>query len=171
MTSHSISRTSRGAELCVWMSLAAAASLCAQSNPTNSNPLHNGTFMTANAGDRLSAHQVYTDGHHFLIRLLSAPGAIRLQQYFTVRLAVYDGNDPQRRLSDVSVEVAAGMSHGMAEGFAHGMQSAPKVELRDGVATVSGLFFHMPGDWTLQVTVHRGGQEGTASFRFPCCEQ
>jgi hypothetical protein len=59
----------------------------------------------------------------------------------------------------------------MAEGFAHGMQSAPKVELREGIATVSGLFFHMPGDWALQVTVHRGGQEGTASFRFPCCEQ
>jgi hypothetical protein len=69
------------------------------------------------------------------------------------------------------VEVAAGMAHGMAEGFAHGMQSAPKVQMRDGVVTVSGLFFHMPGVWTMQVTVHHGEDKGTASFQFPCCEQ
>jgi hypothetical protein len=127
--------------------------------------------MTINAGELPSARQAYTGDRHFLIRLLSVPSAIRLQQYFTVRLAVYEGNDRQRRLSDVRVAVAAGMAHGMAEGFAHGMQSTPKVEVRDGVATISGLFFHMPGDWTMQITVHHGEDEGTASFQLPCCER
>jgi hypothetical protein len=171
MTSHSISRASHPAGLFVLMSLAAAASVWAQSNPTSSHSGRDATSMTTNAGDLPSARQAYTQERHFLIRLLSVPTAIRLQQYFTVRLAVYDGNDPQRRLSDARVRVAAGMAHGMAEGFAHGMQSAPKVNMRDGVVTVSGLFFHMPGDWTMQVTVHHGRDEGTASFQLPCCEQ
>jgi hypothetical protein len=113
--------------------------------------------------------EAYTADHHFLVRLLSAPSPIRLQQYFTVRLAAYDGRNPQRRLSDVQLEVAAGMAHGMAEGFAHGMQSSPQVEMRDGVAIVSGLYFHMPGDWTMLVTVNHTGEEGTASFQLPCC--
>jgi hypothetical protein len=171
MTGRSISRTPHPAELLLLMSLAAAASVWAQSNPTSSSSGHDAKSMTANADELPSVRQAYTEGHHFLIRLLSVPSAIRLQQYFTVRLAVYDGNDPQQRLSDVRVEVAAGMAHGMAQGFAHGMQSAPKVEMRDGVVTVSGLFLHMPGDWTMQVTVHHGGDEGTASFKLLCCKQ
>jgi hypothetical protein len=148
MTRHWISRTSPPTELFVIISLAAVASVWAQ--PTR---------------------QAYTADHHFLIRLLSVPSAIRLSRYFKLRLAVYDGNNPQRQLSDVQVAVEAGMAHGMAEGFAHGMQSAPKVEMRDGVVTVSGLFFHMGGDWTVRVTVDHGGDKGTASFQLPCCQQ
>jgi hypothetical protein len=115
--------------------------------------------------------QVYTANHRFLIKLLAVPRAPRLEQYFTARLGVYDGHDPKRRLTDFQLEVAAGMAHGMAEGFAHGMQSEPHVELRDGVAIVSGLLFSMSGEWTMRVTVHQGGEEGTASFQLPCCTQ
>jgi hypothetical protein len=171
MTLHTMSRTPHPAELFLLMSLAAVASVWAQPNSANSHPGNDAASMRANADELPSARRAYTEGHHFLIKLLSFPSSIRLQEYFTVRLAVYDGNDPQRRLSDVHVEVAAGMTHGMAEGFAHGMQSAPKVQMRDGVVTVSGLFFHMPGVWTMRVTVHHGEDEGTASFQFPCCEQ
>jgi len=166
-----MSRTPRPAELFLFMSLAAVASVWAQANSANSHTGHDAVSMRPDAGEHPSARRAYTEGHHFLIKLLSFPRAIRLQDYFKVRLTVYDGNDPQRRLSDVHVEVAAGMAHGMAEGFAHGMQSAPKVQMREGVVTVSGLFFHMPGVWTMRVTVHHGEDEGTASFQFPCCEQ
>jgi hypothetical protein len=161
MTSQPISRTFRPAELFLFMSLAVTTSSWAQSNPTTAAVMH----------VRPAARQTYTEGHRFLVRLLSVTGPIRLEQYFTLRLAVYDGSDPQRRLSDVQVVVAAGMTHGMSEGFAHGMQSAAKVEMHDGVATISGLFFHMTGDWTLRVTVHEAEEEGTASFQLPCCEQ
>ncbi len=113
--------------------------------------------------------QVYTTDHRFLIKLLAAPPAPRLEQYFTVRLGVYDGHDPKHRLTDFQLDVVAGMAHGMAEGFAHGMQSEPRVELRDGVAIVSGLLFSMSGDWTMRVTVHHGGEEATGSFQLPCC--
>jgi len=115
------------------------------------------------------ARQVYTTDHRFLIKLLSMPRAPRLEQYFTVRLGVYDGHDPKRRLTDFQVDVAAGMAHGMTEGFAHGMQSEPRVELRDGEVIVSGLLFSMSGEWTMRVTVHHGGEQGTGSFQLPCC--
>jgi hypothetical protein len=166
-----MSRTPHPAELFLFMSLAAVASVWAQPNWANSQAGHDAVSMRADADEPPSARLAYTEGHRFRIKLLSFPRSIRLQEYFTVRLAVYDGNDPRRRLSVVHVEVAAGMTHGMAEGFAHGMQSAPKVQMRDGVVTVSGLFFHMPGVWTMRVTVHHGQDEGTASFQFPCCEQ
>ncbi|MEA3180978.1 MAG: hypothetical protein QOI59_4501 [Gammaproteobacteria bacterium] len=171
MTAYSMSRTPHPAELFLMLSLAAVAPVWAQPNSANSHLGNDAASMRANADELPSTHRAYTEGHHFLIKLQSFPSAIRLQQYFKVRLAVYDGNDLRRRLSDVRVEVAAGMAHDMAEGFAHGMQSTPKVEMRDGVVTVSGLFFHMPGVWTMQVTVHHGEDEGTASFQFPCCEQ
>lgn len=117
------------------------------------------------------ARQVYTSEHRFLIKLLSAPRAPPLGRYFTVRLAVYDSHDPRRRLTDFRLDVAAGMAHGMAGGFMHGMQSEPHVELRDGVAIVSGLLFSMSGEWTMRITVHQGGEEGTGSFQLPCCAQ
>jgi hypothetical protein len=171
MTLYSKSRASHRGPLLLSMSLAAAVSAWILPLPTRPHSEHDSTFMTADADELPSVLQAYTQEHRFLIRVSSVPGIIPLQRYFTVQLAVFDGNDPQRRLSDVRVEVAAGMSHGMATGFAHEMQSAPKVDMRDGVATVSGLFFHMTGVWTMQVTVHEGGDEGTASFQLPCCEQ
>ena len=169
MTFHSrcrIPASTRCSGLVALVSLAAAAPVCSQSGPTAPY-----LVRETSAGGVSSAREAYTAEHRFLIRLLSAPSAIRLQQYFTLRLAVYDGHDTQRRLSDVGLEVAAGMAHGMAEGFMHGMQSAPQVEMHDGVATVSGLFFHMPGDWTVRVTVHHAGEAGTGSFQLACCAQ
>jgi hypothetical protein len=161
-----IAASARYPGLFALVSLAVAVPVSSQSSPTTPYPVHE----TA-AGGVSSGREVYTSDHRFLIRLLSVPSAVRLQQYFAVRFAVYDGHDAQRRLSDVEIEVAAGMAHGMAEGFAHGMQSAPQVEMRDGVATVSGLFFHMSGEWTVRVTVRHAGEAGTASFQLPCCAQ
>ena len=117
------------------------------------------------------AREAYTADHKFLVRLLSVPNPIPMEKYFSLRLAIYDGNDPHRQLPDVRLQVAVGMSHGTAQGFAHGMQSLPQIEIENGIATVSGMFFHMTGEWTLQVTVHAGGHDGIVSFNLPCCEQ
>lgn len=116
-----------------------------------------------------SYQQAYTTNHYFLVRLSSVPSPAPMQKYFSLQLDVYDGNNPQQRLLDPQIQIAAGMTHGMKEGFAHEMPSLPRIELADGVTTVSGLFFTMAGDWTLRVTVREGGHEGTADFQLPCC--
>jgi hypothetical protein len=166
MTRLSLPVSARHPGLVVLVALVIVAPVWSQSRPPAPYPIH-----ATPAGAVPPARESYTADHRFLIRLLSVPGVIHLEQYFTVRLAVYDGHDTQHRLSDVQLEVTAGMAHGMAEGFTHGMQTAPRVATHDGVAIVSGLYFHMPGEWTMRVTVHQAGEEGTASFLLPCCSQ
>ena len=165
----------RGIDLLVAASLIATTAVLAvaQSRP-----------MTVQSGDRAEpqpmsddpAHfaptrESYTADHRLLVKLLSVPSPIPYEKYFTVRLGVYDGQNPAQQLADVRLQVSAGMSHGLGQGFAHGMQSAAKVEVRDGVAVVSGMFFHMTGAWTMEVTVHTEGAEGTAYFQLACCGQ
>lgn len=127
--------------------------------------------MSGDSAPVMPARQTYTADHQLLVKLLSVPNPIPMEKYFSLRLTIYDGNEPHRQLTDVQLQVAAGMLHGMAQGFAHGMQSSPQIEVQNGIATVSGMFFHMTGEWTLQVTVHAGGHDGMVSFNLPCCEQ
>lgn len=127
--------------------------------------------MSGHSSQAAPGREAYTADHQLRVRLLAVPSPIPMEKYFSLQLAIYDGNDPLRPLPDAQVQVTAAMSHGMAQGFAHGMQSSPRVEIHDGIATVSGMFFHMTGDWTLQVSVHAAGRSGTVSFYLPCCEQ
>ena len=116
-------------------------------------------------------HQQYTTNHQFLVKLMAVPSPIPYEKYFTVRLAVYDASNPSMRIPNAQVTVFAGMRHGMKNGFAHGMQSAPKISTHDGMTTISGMYFHMMGPWTLKTTVRSGGKTGVAYFELPCCSQ
>ena len=112
---------------------------------------------------------VYTTDHRFLVKLLSLPAPIPYQKYFRLRLAVFSARPPHAKLPHARVEIEAGMRHGLKHGFAHGMDSAPRLATRDGVTTVSGMYFHMMGPWVLKATVRAGGEPSTAYFRLPCC--
>jgi hypothetical protein len=83
---------------------------------------------------------------------------IPYEKYFTLDIGVFDPGGSARRLVDVQLRVVAGMAHGLREGFAHTIQSAPKIEIRDGIAAVSGMYLHMRGAWTMEVTVRREGR-------------
>ena len=111
----------------------------------------------------------YTEHHQFLIRLLSVPTPIPYEKYFSIRFGVYDGAAPHKKLSDATIVIEAGMRHGMKTGFAHGMNSSPKVASENGIVSVSGMYFHMMGAWTLKATVNEGGKEDVAYFQLPCC--
>ena len=111
----------------------------------------------------------YTTDHRFLVKLVSLPSPIPFEKYFSLRLAVYEPQPPHKKLTDARVEVAAGMRHGMKEGFAHGMESSPKLAAKDGVVTVSGMYFHMMGTWVLEATVEQAGKASVATFKLPCC--
>ena len=115
--------------------------------------------------------QAYTTNRAFLVKIVSIPNPIPYEKYFKLGLEVYDGGDPSKKISDAQVKVAAGMRHGMSSGFMHGMQSTPKVDVQNGVVTVSGMYFHMQGPWTLATTVTSGGKEGVAYLQLPCCAQ
>ena len=126
--------------------------------------------MSAEPAQSTPTAEAYTADRQFLVRLLSVPKSIPYEKYFSVAVGVYDASNPARRLSDVQFGVVAGMSHGLGQGFAHTMQTEPKIEVRDGVATVSGLYFHMIGSWTMEVTVRRRDEKSAAYFQLPCCE-
>lgn len=118
-----------------------------------------------------ATREAFTTNHRFLVKLIAVPNPIPYQKYFQVRFAVYDGRNTTRRLPNARVDVYAGMRHGMTNDFAHGMQSTPKVREANGVATVSGMYFHMLGRWTLVTRIHDGGKAGVAFFDLPCCAQ
>ena len=115
--------------------------------------------------------EAYTGNRAFLIKLRSVPRPIPFEKYFTLKFAVYDGHHPTRALADAHLAVTVGMRHGLKHGFAHGMQSTPRIQAKGGFFTVSGMYFHMAGPWTLKVDVERNGQGGTAYFTLPCCGQ
>jgi hypothetical protein len=153
-------------DLFIVASLLTSAPAWTQSNSPSMQP----GPISAEPAPSAPAAEAYTTDRHFLVRLLSVPKPIPYEKYFSVAIEVYDANNPARRLSDLQLAVVAGMSHGLEQGFAHTMQSAPKVEVRDGVATVSGLYFHMTGAWTMEVTVRMRDEESAAYFQLSCCE-
>ena len=111
----------------------------------------------------------YTTNHDFLVKLVKLPSPIPYEKYFSVGFAVYDGHHPDVQLTDAHLALYAGMRHGMKEGFAHAMQSSPKIDDKQGKLTVSGMYFHMMGKWTLKATVTDKGKKGIAYFDLPCC--
>lgn len=151
-------------------SLLTIAPAWTQSNSPSLQSTGTARPMSAEPAQSTPTTEAYTADRQFLVRLLSVPKPIPYEKYFSVAVGVYAANDPARRLSDVQLGVVAGMSHGLGQGFAHTMQTAPKVAVRDGVATVSGLYFHMMGSWTMEVTVRMRDQESAAYFQLPCCE-
>ncbi|NKF23381.1 hypothetical protein [Solimonas marina] len=123
------------------------------------------------ASDVKPTTQAYTSDHRYFITLDGMPKSIPEQDYFTLHFSVFDGQHPKQPVSGFSLDVQAGMRHGMKNGFAHGMQSSPKISVSGNTATVSGLMFHMMGTWTLQLTVHDGQHTSVADFELPCCSQ
>jgi hypothetical protein len=128
-----------------------------------------GMKMEPTEGGSAPVTQAFTTNHLYRVDLVRVPRPIPFEKYFGLQLAVYDGKNPARRITDASVEVSAGMRHGRAHGFAHGMQSTPVVEMRQGAFVVRGMFFHMAGPWVLEVHVRQGASSGTAYLRLVCC--
>jgi len=119
--------------------------------------------------DAIPAQVAYTTDHKFMIKLLSVPRSIPYERYFNLRLAVYDGNNPKQLVTNAQVKIFAGMRLGLKHGFANGMQSSPRILENKGVFNVSGMYFHMSGPWTLEITVIDGNRKGRASFQLTCC--
>jgi hypothetical protein len=162
---------------CALAALAAAAlmsatSVCAAHEPAREHS--GGMKPMAMPADDTPAHfaptrEAYTKAHDFLVKLVGLPEPIPYQKHFTLTFAVFDGHDPSKTLDDARLSLAVGMRHGKTDGFAHGMNSTPRIEDRNGKVAVKGMYFHMMGKWTLEVTVSEGGRQDVAYFDLPCC--
>jgi hypothetical protein len=86
-----------------------------------------------------------------------------MNKLFEVEFRLFDGSAPQRRVTDATVHIDAGMTHGTKE-FMHGMQTARKVEAGEGTWKVGGMMFHLDDSWTLRVNVVAGGKTSTADL-------
>lgn len=153
------------------LALAAAVPALAQQTamPMKSSPMS--MPMSEGPSNFAPTRQAYTTNHQLLIRLLALPSPIPYQKYFTLRFAVYDPQHPNTPLPNAHLSVYAGMRHGLKTGFAHGMNSSPQIADHNGIFTITGMYFHMMGPWTLQMTASNGTQQGEAFFQLPCCGQ
>ncbi len=149
------------------------AALFASTGPVfaQSNSMSSSMHMSMPEGPATFAptRQAFTTNHELLVKLITLPSPIPYEKYFTIRFAVYDAAHPMVQIPSANIQLFAGMRHGLKHGFAHGMQSAPKIVDHGGVFTISGMYFHMMGPWTLKVTASGGGKNGVAYFQLPCC--
>jgi hypothetical protein len=127
-------------------------------------PLHAQTLQVASP-----ILQVVTTDHRYRIALESVPNPIPMSKYFTLKLAVFDTRAPARPLTDMKVDVSAGMTHGAGHEFMHGMESSPVVKKSKDGFLVRGMMFHMEGTWILRVRVHQGDVSDTADLPLQCC--
>jgi hypothetical protein len=151
------------------LAVAAIVALCAAAAFPASSAMKMAMPMAEGPSHFPVAKEVYTSRHLFRVDVVAVPKPIPFETYFTLRFAIYDGHNPEKRLPGAEVTILAGMRHGLKHGFAHGMQSSPKVSEKAGFFTVKGLYFHMMGPWTLKTTVRDGAKEDVAYIELPCC--
>ncbi|MBL4713113.1 MAG: hypothetical protein JKY64_00995 [Alcanivorax sp.] len=129
------------------------------------------SVLAAGGGDAAGAvpAQVLSEQGLYRVEVRQAPEPLPKGEHFSLGLRVVSMDNPDTPLEASAVTVEAGMRHGRDDGFAHGMQSEPVVSVRDGLILVEGLYFHMGGAWTLQVTIDGDDGEDQAWLTLPCC--
>ena len=125
--------------------------------------------MKKESSDFEPTREAFTENKDFLVKLVDLPDNIPLKSHFSMGFQVYDGRSPDKKLKDTKLEFSIGMRHGMNDKFAHGMNSEPEVISKPQLTLVNGVYFHMPGKWTIAVSVSEGERVGTAWFDIPCC--
>lgn len=113
--------------------------------------------------------QVLSEQGLYRVAVRRIPEPLPEGERFSLGLRVVSFDNPDQPLDASRISVQAGMRHGREDGFAHGMQSEPVVSFRDGLILVEGLYFHMGGVWTLQLTLDGDDGEDLAWLTLPCC--
>ena len=113
--------------------------------------------------------QVLSEQGLYRVAVRRIPEPLPEGEHFSLGLRVVSLDNPDQPLDASRISVQAGMRHGREDGFAHGMQSEPVVSVRDGLILVEGLYFHMGGVWTLQLTLDGDEGEDRAWLTLPCC--
>ena len=109
--------------------------------------------------------EALTDGESYWVAWESAPTPIPYNDYFDLRVSVFDASDASTLVVAASITADANMpAHG------HGMNTEPVVTSNDdGTFEVAGMLFHMEGEWELDVAVTVDGATEVATFPVDCC--
>ncbi len=113
-----------------------------------------------------------TERGTYYVELAPEPNPVPFQELFEFEVRVYDSQDDETPLEDVSLDqVRAVMpAHG------HGMKTQPEWEqVKPGVFRVRGVKFHMQGAgedgrWVVHVLVNGPDGVDEASFEMYCCQ-
>lgn len=97
----------------------------------------------------------------FHLELETSPSPIPLNEHFTLRFRLMDGEGAA--LGDDLSQIA--LDADMPE-HGHGMKVAPVLEQRDGWIHASPMLFHMPGLWEIYVDRTRGHVTERAQLSF-----
>ena len=121
-------------------------------------------------GDSEEEALVMTDGYTWHVSWARQSGDIITGEDFEIMVRVGDSDDTEiaNPLTEgIQIAVDAEM-----EAHGHGMQDGvvPAVDQMGDGFHVTGMNFHMEGDWTLHVDVTEGELTERASFNVPCCD-
>ena len=95
---------------------------------------------------------ICSNGATFRVDVVAAPAPLPLGQLFDLEVRLADGCEGTRALDGVTLR-----ADGVMPGHGHGMNTQTRVSpLGDGRYAVSGLRFHMPGEWEVHFDVIRG---------------
>ncbi len=106
-----------------------------------------------------------SDAGSFHVRYTPTPSPIPLNDYFEVRVEAFTDAEMTAPAVGMPVTFDAYMpAHG------HGMNVEPAItDNGDGTWDVSGLLFHMEGDWQVTVGLEGAGGLESALFDVACC--
>ena len=94
-----------------------------------------------------------SNGGTYYVVINVEPNPLRLNELFTMTVRV--ASDSAR--SDI-LDVDEIAVDGRMPAHRHGMNRVPSIEKNaDGTFTVSGMLFHMPGDWEIYIDITRAG--------------
>ena len=97
-------------------------------------------------------HTTNSNGGAYQVRYRTIPESIPNNEPFAIEVMVYDAAEEPVPAADVSLRADAAMPQ-----HRHGMIRVPTVESHGGGAfTVTGMIFHMSGDWELYFDITRG---------------
>lgn len=96
---------------------------------------------------------IVSTGGGYYVEFRTDPDPVPLNELFSIEVSVRDADARDESLEGIEL-----MVDGRMPAHRHGMTREPRIERRpDGTFVVTGMLFHMLGDWELHFDITRDG--------------